>query len=59
MLTAVLTTAGFLLALVIVLVTVDCFLRNADPLDADPDGLRRAMTDPDRTHHRDDQEPQP
>lgn len=59
MVLAILAAGGFVLALATVLVTGDCFLHRADPLDADPQGLRRAMDDPDRTHHRDDQEPQP
>lgn len=45
---------GVVLAGVTLLISGDCFARSRDPLDATPDGLRKAMDDPDRTHHRDD-----
>jgi hypothetical protein len=52
--TAVYLVAAGVALLAVTWAVVARILRDADPLDADPDAFRRAMADPNRDHHRDD-----
>jgi hypothetical protein len=50
-----LIAAGCLLGLVVVLAAIATITAHADPLDQ-PGAFRDALEQPDRLHHRDDQE---